>query len=205
MLSNLLRKLLPVCLLLLFWVVAQAAPAPAATVISNTATGTFIDSASGLSVRLNSNTVNTTVTALEALTLTASQNLLIATGAPFTISHTLTNTGNIATTYLITVGVVPGGAFVPVNLQVVLDVNANGRADLGEPVIATGGVVSLAPGLSANLLITGQAPAGAVPGQTAQIVVGAVSQLQGARTSNTVSLNLTNGAAVCIGITIACT
>ena len=200
MLSHLLRKLLPVCLLLLFWVVAQAAPAPAATVISNTATGTFIDSASGLSVRLNSNTVNTTVTALEALTLTASQNLLIATGAPFTISHTLTNTGNIATTYLITVGVVPGGAFVPVNLQVVLDVNANGRADLGEPVIATGGVVSLAPGLSANLLITGQAPAGAVPGQTAQIAVGAVSQLQGASASNTDSLNLTSGAAVQVSL-----
>ena len=90
MLSRLLRKLLPVSVcLLLFWGVAQAAPAPAATVISNTATGTFIDSASGLSVRLNSNTVNTTVTALEALTLTASQNLLIATGAPFSISHTL--------------------------------------------------------------------------------------------------------------------
>ncbi|OYZ02018.1 MAG: hypothetical protein B7Y42_02955 [Polaromonas sp. 28-63-22] len=200
MLSHLLRKLLPACLLLLFWIVVRAAPAPAATVISNTATGTFIDSASGLSVRLNSNTVNTTVTALEALTLTASQNLLIATGAPFTISHTLTNTGNIATSYLITASVLPGGGFVPVNLQVVLDVNANGRADPGEPVIATGGVVSLAPGLSANLLITGQAPAGAVPGQTAQIVLGAVSQLQGARASNTDSLNLTNGAAVQVSL-----
>ena len=151
-------------------------------------------------MRLNSNTVNTTVTALEALTLTASQNLLIATGAPFSISHTLTNTGNIATNYLVTASAVPGGAFLPVNVQVVLDVNANGRADPGEPVIGAGGVVSLAPGLSANLLITGQAPAGAVPGQAAQIVIGAVSQLQGASASNTDSLNLTNGAAVQVSL-----
>ena len=201
MLSRLLRKLLPVSVcLLLFWGVAQAAPAPAATVISNTATGTFVDSASGLSVRLTSNTVNTTVTALEALTLTASQNLLIATGASFSISHTLTNTGNIATNYLVTANAVPGGAFVPVNVQVVLDVNANGRADPGEPVIGAGGVVSLAPGLSANLVITGQAPAGAAPGQAAQIVIGAVSQLQGASASNTDSLNLTNGAALQVSL-----
>jgi uncharacterized repeat protein (TIGR01451 family) len=200
MLSRLLSKLLPACLLLLFWALAQAAPTPAATVIRNTASGTFIDSVSGLSTRLTSNTVNTTVTALEALTLTTSQNLLIATGAPFSISHTLTNTGNIATNYLMNVSVAPGSTFLPVNVQVVFDTNGNGRADAGEPVIAAGGLVPLAPGLSANLLVTGQVPGGAAPGQTAEIVLAAASQGQGARITNTDSLNLTNGAAVQVSL-----
>jgi len=197
MFYRLLRILLPVCLLLLLCGVAvQAAPVAVGTVISNTATATFVDSASGLSVRLNSNTVNTRVTALEALTLTASQNVLIASGGPFTISHTLTNTGNAPTSYLISATVASGSAFTPLNLQVVHDVNANGRADAGEPVISSGGVLSLATGASANLLVTGQAPAAAVPGQSAQIVLRAVSQLQGATASNSDTVNLTNGAAI---------
>ncbi|WP_332775541.1 SdrD B-like domain-containing protein [Polaromonas sp.] len=196
MFFRLLRKLLSTCLLLLFWAVAQAAPTPAGTVISSTATATYVDSATGLSVRLVSNTVNTTVSRLEALTLVAGQNLLIATGAPFTISHTLTNTGNSAASYLITAGVVPGSVFTPVNVRVVQDGNGNGLADAGEPVVPAGGTITLATGLSAGLLITGQVPAGANPGQTAQLMLRAVSQLQGATASNTDTLNLTNGAAV---------
>ena len=93
MLFRLLRTLLPLCLMLLCWA-AQGAPTPAGTFIRNTATATFVDSVTGLSVRLNSNTVSTVVTALEALTLTTSQNVLIASGGSFTISHALTNTGN---------------------------------------------------------------------------------------------------------------
>jgi uncharacterized repeat protein (TIGR01451 family) len=196
LLFRLLRKLLPLCLLLLCWVAAQGAPAPAGTVIVNTANAAFIDSATGLSVRLNSNTVSTVVTAFEALTLTGSQNMLIATGAPFTISHTLTNTGNALTSYFITASVAPGSGFTPLNLRVVQDINANGRVDAGEPVIASGGAITLAPGASANLLISAQVPASATPGQVAQIVIGAVSQLQGAAASNTDNVNLTNGAAV---------
>jgi uncharacterized repeat protein (TIGR01451 family) len=200
-LFRLLRKLLPLCLLLLCWVAAQGAPTPAGTVIRNTAIATFVDSVSGLSVRLNSNTVSTAVTALEALTLTTSQNVLIATGGAFTISHTLTNTGNALTSYLITASVAPASGFTPLNLRVVQDVNANGRVDAGEPVIASGGVIALAPGASANLLISAQAPATATPGQVAQIVIGAVSQLQGTAASNTDNVNLTNGAAVQVTLT----
>jgi uncharacterized repeat protein (TIGR01451 family) len=200
MFSRLLRKLLPFCMLLLFVAMAQAAPTPAATVIRNTATGTFNDAATGQPVRLTSNTVNTSVTALEALTLTASQNLLIATGASFTISHTLTNSGNIATNYLITASVVSASGFVPVNLQVILDVNANGRADPGEPVIPVGGVVALPAGVSTGLLLTGQAPASATPGQTAQLLLSAASQVQAVTASNTDTVNLTNGAALQVTI-----
>jgi uncharacterized repeat protein (TIGR01451 family) len=196
MLPRLLRKLLISCMLLLFWVAAQAAPTPAGTVISNTAAATFVDTATGLTVHLNSNTVNTTVATLEALTLASSQNLLIGTGSPFTINHNLTNTGNSTTNYLITASVAGGSVFTPLNLQVVLDVNGNGLSDAGEPVIPAGGPVMVAVGANAGLLITGQIPAGATPGQTAQITLSAVSQIQGASATNTDTINLTNGAAV---------
>lgn len=196
MLFRLPRKLLISCMLLLFWAAAQAAPTPAGTVISNTASATFVDATTGLSARVNSNTVNTTVSALEALTLNASQNLLIGVGASFTINHNLANTGNVATNYLVTASVAGGSAFTPLNLQVVLDVNGNGLVDAGEPVVPAGGVVPVAIGATAGLLITGQIPAGAVPGQTAQLSLVAASQLQGATATNTDTINLTNGAAV---------
>ncbi len=195
MILRLLRQFLPVCLLLLL-LTAEAAPTPAGTVISNTATATFVDTATGLSVRLNSNTVATIVAGLEALTLTSNQNVLIATGSTFTISHTLTNTGNILTSYAIASAVAPGGSFVPLSVQVVQDSNGNGLVDAGEPVVSGGGIVSLIPGGNTNLLVTGQAPPSAVPGQTAQIVLTATSQTQGATASNTDTINLTNGAAV---------
>lgn len=195
MLHRLLLKLL--CLFLLLWVgVGQAAPVPAGTVIKNTGTGTYVDSVTGLPVPLKSNTVETTVSALEALTLTADQTALVASGTPFTLSHVLTNTGNALTAYLVTASIAPGGAFTPVNVQVMHDLNGNGRVDAGEPVISAGATVSLAPGERANLLITAQAPVISAPGQTAQLLIAAVSQSQGATAKNTDTVTLTSGAAV---------
>ncbi|WP_293637407.1 SdrD B-like domain-containing protein [Polaromonas sp.] len=196
MLFRLFRKLLPFCLLLVLLTVAKAGPAPAGTVISNTGTGTYVDSASGLSVRLKSNTVNTTITVLEALTLSANQTVLVANGSSFAISHKLTNTGNALATYRITASVAVGGAFTPLGVQVIQDTNSNGRADTGEPVISAGGAISLTPGDSVNLLLTAQAPATSTPGQSAQLVVAALSTLQGVSASNTDTITLTNGAAI---------
>ena len=194
--SRWLRTLLSFCLMVFLWTASQAAPTPVGVVISNTGTGVYVDSTTGLFVHLKSNTVTTTVAALEALTLASNQNILIASGTSFTISHTLTNTGNALTTYLITASTAAGSAFTPLNVQVILDVNANGRADAGEPVIARGGELSLAPGASANLLLIAQAPIANTAGQTAQLVLAAVSQLQNARASNTDTVTLTAGAAI---------
>jgi uncharacterized repeat protein (TIGR01451 family) len=204
MFSRLLSTLLPICLLL-FWAVVQAAPTPAGTVISNTGIGVYTDSVTGKVIQLTSNTVITTVAVLEALTLTASQNVLVANGDSMAISHTLTNTGNALTHYLITVSVAPGSAFNPGNLQVVQDQNANGRADPGEPVIAAGGFIALAPGGSAQLLVTGLAPATSTQGQTAQLVLAAVSQLQGIEARNIDTVTLTSGAAIAVSLSASVT
>src|ERR1700687_925689 len=199
---RLLRRLLITGLLLPLSVAAQAAPVPAGTLISNTAGDSFVDQASGVSVSLRSNTVNATVAPLEALTLTANQSVPLAAGAPFTVSHLLTNTGNTTTSYSVTVTLPAGAGFTPANLQVGEDLNASGRADPGEPVIAQGGSVTLASGQSVNLLLTGMIPAAALAGQSAQIMLTATSSLQGATASNTDTLNVTSSAAV-LAVTLA--
>jgi uncharacterized repeat protein (TIGR01451 family) len=192
-----LRQLLISCMLLLSLAAAYATPPPAGMVISNRATGTFVDTSTGLPANLNSNVVNTTVLPLEALTLSTNQNLLVSVGAPFTAIHHLTNTGNAATNYLITASVAGGSVFTPLNLRVVLDVNGNGRPDPGEPVVSPGGV-TLPVGATTGLVIMGEIPAGATTGQTAQITLRAVSQIQSATATNTDTINLTNGAAVAV-------
>jgi uncharacterized repeat protein (TIGR01451 family) len=192
---RLLRRLIT-GLLLTLSVAAQAAPPPAGTLISNTAGGSFTDQVSGVSVPLRSNTVSATVAPLEALTLTASQSVSLAAGAPFTVGHLLTNTGNTTTSYAITVSLPAGAGFTPANLQVVQDLNANGRADPGEPVIAQGGSVTVSSGQSVALLLTGMIPAAALGGQSARIVLTATSSLQGSTASNTDTLNVTSSTAV---------
>ncbi|MGO9804379.1 MAG: SdrD B-like domain-containing protein [Steroidobacteraceae bacterium] len=195
--SRLLR-LAPLTALLLLSGVVWAGPPPAGTVITSTATATYTDQASGQTVHLNSNTADITVTALEALTLTASQTLAAPLGAPFTFSHVLTNTGNATTNFLITTSLPAGAAFTPANLEVVEDLNGNGRVDPGEPVIPQGGAISLAAGQAVSLLVTGTIPASALAGQSAQIVLTGTSSLQGATASNTDTLNATGGPSVAV-------
>ncbi|MDB5953773.1 MAG: hypothetical protein JWP60_381, partial [Ramlibacter sp.] len=189
-----LRKLLVCCLLLLWSAAGQAAPA-VGVVISNTAYATFVDSTTRLSVRLTSDTVNTRVNALEALTLASNQNLLVAIGAPFAVSHTLTNTGNTDSTFKITASVLTGAGFAPANLQVVQDLNGNGTVEAGEPVVPASGI-DLAVGARVHLLLTGQVPRTGAAGERAQLVITAVSVAQGARASDTDNLTLTAGPAV---------
>ncbi|MDE2607368.1 MAG: DUF11 domain-containing protein, partial [Burkholderiales bacterium] len=189
----LLRKLLAWGLLLACAAV-QAAPV-AGTVISNTAQASYVDTVSGTSTRISSNTVNTRVLPVEALTLTANQSVLVAAGAPFTLGHTLTNTGNADTHYSLAASVVAGGGFAPLGVQVVQDLNGNGRVDTGEPVIGAAGV-DVPVGGRVDLLLTGLVPASASAGQTAQVVLTATSGTQGARAADTDTFAVTSGAAV---------
>ncbi|MBU6437230.1 MAG: DUF11 domain-containing protein, partial [Betaproteobacteria bacterium] len=107
---------------------------------------------------------------------------------------------NVATTYLINSNVPGGGGFTPGQVQVVQDVNGNGVADPGEPVIAQGGGITLATGQSVNLLITGTIAATALPGQNAQLTLTATGQLQGATASNTDTLNIVNSAVLQVNL-----
>jgi len=146
---------------------ANAAPVSAGTSISNTANASYVDSATGLNVRLVSNTVATIVQPLEALLLTANQSVGSSPSNGFVLPHQLLNTGNLQTTYVLSLNAA-GGGFAPAGLQIVQDSNSNGVADPGEPVIASGGTVTLAQGAVANLLLVGTIPLSASAGQSAQ-------------------------------------
>ncbi|MDR3454541.1 MAG: hypothetical protein P4L96_17370 [Rhodoferax sp.] len=184
-----------VVLLLAGWV--QAAPPPAGTVITSTATAAYVDSATGLNVRLTSNTVRAVVQPLEALQLVSSQALSRTPNTGFTFAHQLTNTGNVSTTYTLTLSSA-GGSFAPTGLAIVQDTNGNGVADPGEPVLSSGGTVTLAPGVMLNLLVMGTVPVTASAGQAAQIRLSATSVAQGATASNTDTVNVVSGAAVSV-------
>ena len=181
----------------------HAAPVAAGTVISNTASGSYIDSLTGRPVSLSSNTVNLTVAALEALTLTASQSANVAPGSAFALSHTLTNTGNVGANFVISTQAVANGGsgFMPVNFQVVRDLNGNGRVDANESAMTPNSTIALKPGESAALLLVGQVPGTAQPGQSAQLLVTATSQAQGATATNTDTLRINSVAA--LGVTLS--
>lgn len=187
-------KLLVCCLLLAIAAAGRASPA-VGVVISNTALATFVDQTTGMSVRISSDTVKTRVSALEALTLTAPQSVLVATSAPFTTSHVLTNTGNTVATFQVTATLAAGSAFTPTGLQVVQDLNGNGSVDAGEPVVPAAGI-ELPVGGRVYLLVTGRTPATGTAGQRAQVTLTATSTAQGARASNTDAFTLTGGPAV---------
>ena len=176
---------------------AFASPPASGTMISNTATGSYVDSATGISVRLTSNTVQTIVQPLEAVTLTSSQNVMAAAGSKFALSHQLSNTGNTSLTCIINSSVA-GGSFAATNLSVVEDINGNGVVDPGEPVIPEGGTLNLTPGQQINLLNTGAIPATASVGQSTQVQISCVTQLQHVHASNTDTITVVNGPVISV-------
>ena len=176
---------------------SSAAPTPAASVVTNTATGSYIDSTSGLSFKLTSNTVSTVIQTREALTLTASQNLTRSPGSLFELSHQLTNTGNAATTFLLNLAALGDGVKLS-NLRIVQDANGNGVVDTGELVVAEGSSLTLAAGAVVNLLVTGLLPTSVVNGQSLKIRLTATSQGQQATAQNIDTLIVASGPAVAV-------
>ena len=168
--------------------VARATPPASGTTIQNIAAATYVDAASGLSVRLQSNPVDVIVLPLESCTLSAGQTITRVPGVTFALPHTLGNNGNTTETCLLDLQLAAGAGYTPTSLKLVQDLNGNGVVDPGEPVIAAGSGISLASGASVNLLIAGTVPASASPGQSATLDLNATSQNQhqGASASDTV-------------------
>ena len=195
--SNTLHQLAAGLAVMTVAVSVHAAPAAAGTAVTNTATGAYVDAVSGLHFRLTSNTVSSAVQPLESLMLVGTQSVSRAPSSTFELSHQLTNTGNLASSYKIRLVTATGG-FVPAGLQVIQDINGNGVADVGEPVLAVDGVLLLASGATARLLVTGLVPASALVGQSAQIQITATSQTQNISGTNTDTLTIVSGPAVAV-------
>ena len=143
---------------------AAAAPAPAGTSLDNTAVSTFVDTGTGTAGRSASNTVHAIVPSTQSAQLTPASSTIATDAAGFTIPARLTNDGNVATTWFARFALVPGGGLVPQGARLVNDLNGNGIADPGEPVITPTTASTLAPGASVNLLIVGTIASGSTPG-----------------------------------------
>jgi uncharacterized repeat protein (TIGR01451 family) len=193
-----LSRLVSFFLALLLWAgLSQAAPPLAGTLISNTATGAYVDSTTGLNFRLTSNTVTSVIAPLEALQLLSNQTASVAPQNTFALAHQLTNQGNVNTSVVLGIAIV-GGSFTPSSLAVVVDVNGNGVVDPGEPILVSGDALPMAPGALLNLLLVGKVPQQALSGQSVQLRLTASSAVQLVSTNNVDTVNVVNGPAVSV-------
>lgn len=144
---------------------AHAAQPAGGTVLRVIATATYIPTGLTQTETVSSNLLTVSVASVESLTLTQDQALTMPPGAQLTLSHQLTNTGNVSSSYKLAWG--NGGGTCPSSatlalssLKLVRDTNANGVADGSEPVLAlnTANALTLAPGESVTLLAVGTVP-----------------------------------------------
>jgi hypothetical protein len=140
---------------------AQSDPAPGGATIPNRAEAEFQPAPTLPREVVYSNEVTVEVAAVESLTLTAEQRIATTPGEPVALPHLLTNTGNVDSSYRLSLVNLAGDGFDLGGLQLVLDLDRDGVADPGEPVLPADGAttgLSLAVGESAALLVLGTVP-----------------------------------------------
>lgn len=144
-----------------------AAPAPGGTVIRNVATATYVPAGFAQTETSSSNSVVANVLPVEALVLTQDQTVTRPPATVVTLSHLLTNTGNVPSSYMLGFANNAGGCAADTldlsALRVVRDTNNNGVVDPADPVLplGAGGALALQPGETAALLVQGTIPASA--------------------------------------------
>ncbi|WP_207779439.1 beta strand repeat-containing protein [Zavarzinia aquatilis] len=178
---------------------AALAAAPAAgTIITNSASATYLD-ALGASQTAQSNTVETKVLPKAAFTLTQDNTKQGAPGTTVYFPHILTNTGNAADSFTLTLSAITGTAAT--SCEVYLD-NGSGQptgASLGSCGSAFT-TSTLAAGADLKLVIAVPVGASATPTDTASLTITGASVADGTLTPivNTDTLQVTNGAAFSI-------
>ncbi len=177
-------------LLLLAPSLATPAPGPG-TPIDNTAAASAVD-ANGSPVTLPSNTVRVVVQAGEALALFPPQAALAAPGARVTLAHRLVNTGNLATDIRLDAIDLPLDGFDAAPFALLHDRDRNGIPSAGDTPIANGGVLTLAAGDSADVLLSATLPTTALPGALALMRLDATGLTQGATAAVTDTLRTPN-------------
>ena len=164
-----------------FLAASSFAAAPLAGLrITNQASATFFDTNAGFFATLNSNTVVVIVQPVEAVLVRPAQVFNRPPGALAVLPYRVTNSGNVAATYVITFGNDIGDAFDLSGLTLYQDTNGNGVVDPGEPSMAAGSTVAVAPGRSVDLVLQGRIAPTVPLGQTALVNFTATSQAQGA-------------------------
>jgi large repetitive protein len=176
---------------------AHAAAPPAGSRIDNAAHATFFDTDRGFNTTLASNPVSAVVQAAERLQLDAGRTLVRPPGAIVSLAHTLTNAGNAPASVVLRYANLGGDGHDLAALRLVRDLDGDGVADSGEPVLADGAVLGpLAPGESIALVLEGQVGANAAAGAVARVSLTATTLAQGAAAEVIDSVAVGSGAAV---------
>jgi len=179
---------------------ASAAPVPAGVSIRNVATATYVPAGMSQQETASSNAVQATVLAVEALLLTQDQSVTRPPNAQVTLSHLLSNVGNVTSGYTLAWANNAGGCGPDQldlsALRVVRDANNNGVVDAGDPVLLLGsaGALSLKPGETASLLVQGTLPAAS--GGTACLALTATTVLQSQTATNRDVITVSSAAVI---------
>ncbi|MDA7417542.1 OmpA family protein [Xenophilus arseniciresistens] len=179
---------------------AHAVPVPAGTVIRSFATATYNPGGIAQTETVNSNEVIATVLPVEALVLTQDQTVSRPPGSIVTLSHLLANTGNVASSYTISLLNNAAGCAADTldlsSLRVLRDTNNNGVADPADPpvVLDAAGALTLQPGEAVSLLVQGTVPN--VPAGAACVGLSATTALQRLSDTNRDTINVGTAAAL---------
>ncbi len=164
-------------MLLLGASLAVAAP-PAGTPIDNVANAAAFD-AFGAPITPRSNTVRAVVQAGESLTLSPDRAGIGAPGTSVTLAHRLVNTGNLPTDFRLDALNLALDGFDAASFALTHDRDRNGVAGGGDTPVANGGVLTLAAGDSADVLLALGIPSGAPLGALALVRLTATGLSQG--------------------------
>jgi uncharacterized repeat protein (TIGR01451 family) len=171
-----------------------AAP-PAGTPIGNQASATYLD-ASNTARTATSNLVTTIVQQVASFTLTADGARTAAPGGQAVFPHTLTNTGNGADAFPLTLTNLAGDDFDLTGPSIYADANGDGVPDSFAPLATTG---PLAAGAAFRFVVSGNVPGTQIGGQVAQARISAASTFDGAQTGfNTDVVTVTGNAVVSV-------
>ena len=94
-------------------------------------------------------------------------------GAEFSSAHILTNIGSTTDSYQLSLANQAGDDFDFNAIRIVHDLNSNGIADAGEPLITT--TPNLAASASISLIFVGDVPASVTAGQSGQVILTSTS------------------------------
>ena len=175
---------------------AHAATPAAGLRINSQATATFFDTNAGFFSTLNSNVVVVIIQPVEAVQIRPAQTFNRTPGSFAVLPYRVTNSGNVSTTYALTFSNAAGDNFDVSGLTLYQDTNGNGVVDTGEPVLALGATITLAPGQSFDLVLQGQIGAAVSLGQTALVNFTVTSLAQGATRTVTDSVVTALGASM---------
>jgi len=171
------RLLMGLCFWLGSIASAHATPPPAGTAIGNQASVTYTDS-SGTSHTVTSNTVQTVVQQVAALTLTANGTKTSSIGSTVYYPHTLTNTGNGSDTFALTAVNAAGAAYAMTGVTLYAD---NGSGTPTGPAITSTG--ALAAGAAFKFIVAATVPTTATSGQSNSLTVTGTSAFSNAQTA----------------------